>query len=219
MQPDRSVTGGPWYSDNDLESEFVEVLNQQCFKFLEQKVRCIWTFSLALSFRHVTVHGNEMCCLVQALSRLQQQFRTRVPLWGTVMTSHPTFHSSLIMEHIHNSLQWILVCPCHLASLPGTSRWRIPLQQTLTLTKGVHIVPFQVWHMDWHSYVVIIVSLTVKSILEIQKTAAKASNLDPISERNASLASSNEVWKFITEIGVSKVCLCTIMLVRTQNAM
>lgn len=39
LQPDRSVTGGPWYSDHDLESEFVEVLNQQCFKFLEQKVR------------------------------------------------------------------------------------------------------------------------------------------------------------------------------------
>ena len=38
LQPDRSVTGGPWYSDQDLESEFVEVLNQQCFTFLQQKV-------------------------------------------------------------------------------------------------------------------------------------------------------------------------------------
>ena len=39
LEPDRSVTGGAWYSDQDFESEFVEVLNQQCFKFLEQKVR------------------------------------------------------------------------------------------------------------------------------------------------------------------------------------
>lgn len=38
LQPDRSVTGGAWYSDQDFESEFVEVLNQQCFKFLQSKV-------------------------------------------------------------------------------------------------------------------------------------------------------------------------------------
>ncbi|XP_006752990.1 PREDICTED: DNA-directed RNA polymerase III subunit RPC6-like [Myotis davidii] len=37
LQPDRSVTGGAWYSDQDFESEFVEVLNQQCFKFLQTK--------------------------------------------------------------------------------------------------------------------------------------------------------------------------------------
>ncbi|MGH0173864.1 UNVERIFIED_CONTAM: hypothetical protein FKN15_067822 [Acipenser sinensis] len=37
IQPDRSVTGGAWYSDQDFESEFVEVLNQQCFKFLQSK--------------------------------------------------------------------------------------------------------------------------------------------------------------------------------------
>lgn len=38
LEPDRSVTGGAWYSDQDFESEFVEVLNQQCFKYLEQRV-------------------------------------------------------------------------------------------------------------------------------------------------------------------------------------
>lgn len=37
LQPDRSVTGGAWYSDQDFESEFVEVLNQQCYKFLQGK--------------------------------------------------------------------------------------------------------------------------------------------------------------------------------------
>ena len=37
LEPDRSVTGGAWYSDQDFESEFVDVLNHQCFKFLEQK--------------------------------------------------------------------------------------------------------------------------------------------------------------------------------------
>ncbi|XP_052765997.1 DNA-directed RNA polymerase III subunit RPC6-like [Mya arenaria] len=37
LEPDRTVTGGAWYSDQDFESEFVEVLNQQCYKFLVQK--------------------------------------------------------------------------------------------------------------------------------------------------------------------------------------
>ena len=39
VEPDISVTGGAWYSDQDFESEFVEVLNQQCYKYLQQKVR------------------------------------------------------------------------------------------------------------------------------------------------------------------------------------
>ena len=38
LEPDQSVTGGSWYSDQDFESEFVDVLNQQCFKFLQQQV-------------------------------------------------------------------------------------------------------------------------------------------------------------------------------------
>ena len=38
LEPASSVTGGAWYSDQDFESEFVDILNQQCFKFLQQKV-------------------------------------------------------------------------------------------------------------------------------------------------------------------------------------
>lgn len=38
LEPDASVTGGAWYSDQDFEAEFVDILNQQCFKFLNQKV-------------------------------------------------------------------------------------------------------------------------------------------------------------------------------------
>ena len=36
--PDEAVTGGAWYSEHEFESEFVEVLNQHCFKVLQQKV-------------------------------------------------------------------------------------------------------------------------------------------------------------------------------------
>lgn len=38
LEADRSVTGGSWYCDQDFESEFVEVLNQQCYNYLRQKV-------------------------------------------------------------------------------------------------------------------------------------------------------------------------------------
>lgn len=37
LEPDSSVTGGAWYSDQDFESEFVDVLSQQCYKFLLHK--------------------------------------------------------------------------------------------------------------------------------------------------------------------------------------
>ncbi|XP_015187952.1 PREDICTED: DNA-directed RNA polymerase III subunit RPC6 isoform X2 [Polistes dominula] len=37
LEPDRSITGGAWYQDQDFEAEFVEILNQQCLKFLEKK--------------------------------------------------------------------------------------------------------------------------------------------------------------------------------------
>lgn len=37
LEPDRTITGGAWYQDQDFEAEFVDVLNQQCFRFLDKK--------------------------------------------------------------------------------------------------------------------------------------------------------------------------------------
>lgn len=37
IEPARSVTGGAWYQDSDFETEFVDVLNSQCLKFLNDK--------------------------------------------------------------------------------------------------------------------------------------------------------------------------------------
>ncbi|XP_055617362.1 probable DNA-directed RNA polymerase III subunit RPC6 [Toxorhynchites rutilus septentrionalis] len=37
MEPDRSITGGAWYQDQDFEAEFVDVLNQQCLRFLRER--------------------------------------------------------------------------------------------------------------------------------------------------------------------------------------
>jgi len=37
LEADRSLTGGAWYSDQDFESEFVSILNQQCLRYLNDK--------------------------------------------------------------------------------------------------------------------------------------------------------------------------------------
>ncbi|KAM3955031.1 DNA-directed RNA polymerase III subunit RPC6-like [Aphomia sociella] len=37
LEPDRSISGGAWYQDQDFESEFVDILNKQCLRFLEQR--------------------------------------------------------------------------------------------------------------------------------------------------------------------------------------
>ena len=37
LEPDRSITGGAWYSGKEFESEFVEILNEQCYRYLLSK--------------------------------------------------------------------------------------------------------------------------------------------------------------------------------------
>ncbi|KAL1514296.1 hypothetical protein ABEB36_003575 [Hypothenemus hampei] len=38
LEPDSSVTGGAWYQDQDFESEFVDVLSQQCHRYLVERL-------------------------------------------------------------------------------------------------------------------------------------------------------------------------------------
>ena len=37
IEPDRSITGGAWYSGKEFESEFVEILNEQCYHYLRER--------------------------------------------------------------------------------------------------------------------------------------------------------------------------------------
>lgn len=37
LEPDKSLTGGAWYSDQDFEAEFVSILSQQCYRYLKEK--------------------------------------------------------------------------------------------------------------------------------------------------------------------------------------
>ncbi|KAL7307111.1 hypothetical protein TKK_0000841 [Trichogramma kaykai] len=37
LKPSTSITGGPWYTNQEFDEGFVSVLNQQCYLYLEQK--------------------------------------------------------------------------------------------------------------------------------------------------------------------------------------
>lgn len=39
LTPAVELTGGPWFTDNELDLDFVEMLKKLCLKFIEKKVR------------------------------------------------------------------------------------------------------------------------------------------------------------------------------------
>ena len=38
IEPDKSITGGAWYSDQEYETEFIDILYQQCLRYLMEQV-------------------------------------------------------------------------------------------------------------------------------------------------------------------------------------
>ena len=45
LVPDESLTGGAWYSDQEFETEFVDILNMKCYQYLQKKVQYMcWYF-------------------------------------------------------------------------------------------------------------------------------------------------------------------------------
>lgn len=38
IDPSIALTGGPWYTDNELDTEFIETLIKACFKFIRDMV-------------------------------------------------------------------------------------------------------------------------------------------------------------------------------------
>ena len=63
LKPDESVTGGAWYSEQDFDYDFVEVLSANCLKFLKQKVLFTYCMNVCL--------GACVCVHIQFNSTLQ----------------------------------------------------------------------------------------------------------------------------------------------------
>lgn len=38
LEPDKSVTGGAWYSGTEFESEYVQILHEQCYQFVKRQL-------------------------------------------------------------------------------------------------------------------------------------------------------------------------------------
>lgn len=39
IEPSISLTGGPWYTDNELDTEFIDTLMKACLKLIRDMVR------------------------------------------------------------------------------------------------------------------------------------------------------------------------------------
>lgn len=40
LEPSIALTGGPWYTDNELDTEFIQHLSDACLKFIRDLVLC-----------------------------------------------------------------------------------------------------------------------------------------------------------------------------------
>ena len=39
LEPSVEMTGGPWYTDKELDTEFIKLLSAACLKFIRDRVR------------------------------------------------------------------------------------------------------------------------------------------------------------------------------------
>lgn len=39
LEPSSAITGGPWYTDNELDTEFIKLLMSACLKYITERVR------------------------------------------------------------------------------------------------------------------------------------------------------------------------------------
>ena len=45
LQPSDEMTGGPWYTDNELDTEFIKLLCSACVRFIRDRVRLSLSFT------------------------------------------------------------------------------------------------------------------------------------------------------------------------------
>lgn len=88
LEPDRSITGGAWYQDQDFESEFVDVLNQQCYRFLQQRAENSRNNPsgpvVARNFAYATAKEVHKFITELGISKVSFQFKYGCPLLNMV---------------------------------------------------------------------------------------------------------------------------------------
>ena len=46
LEPSVELTGGPWYTDNELDTEFIKLLCSACLRFVRERVCSYFLFRL-----------------------------------------------------------------------------------------------------------------------------------------------------------------------------
>lgn len=41
LEPSVELTGGPWYTDNELDTEFIKLLSTACLHYIRDRVRTL----------------------------------------------------------------------------------------------------------------------------------------------------------------------------------
>ena len=55
LVPDETLTGGAWYSDQEFETEFVDILNLKCLQYLQQKVCYVYVIYIYCMYVCISV--------------------------------------------------------------------------------------------------------------------------------------------------------------------
>ncbi len=65
LEPSREITGGAWYTGHEYDSEFIEVLRQQCHQYIKREKRATLGTTAGSGADIV------LLCLTDAIRRLQ----------------------------------------------------------------------------------------------------------------------------------------------------
>lgn len=98
LEPDESLTGGAWYSDQEFETEFVDVLNVKCQQYLQKKARnaCSEHSAPLLQRRASSATVSEVCEYIKKLniSRVDLTHRNLESILNTLV-----FDGKAVMMH------------------------------------------------------------------------------------------------------------------------
>lgn len=77
LEPSAEMTGGPWYTDKELDTEFIKLLSQACLKFIADRVR---VFRLQTLYFHthgflITADLGDVTTLLELSSKQEQRQR------------------------------------------------------------------------------------------------------------------------------------------------
>lgn len=91
LEPSSAITGGPWYTDNELDTEFIKLLMSACLKFITERVR----LSVSIIF-----DGNSF--IRSELSKKQLRLNSTLSYFSFTILPNSTANTSIPLEVTDN---------------------------------------------------------------------------------------------------------------------